>query len=307
MENEALIQWLLAGDPSIRWQVMQDLLVCDEKVCAHEKSQVAVRGWGAKLLSFQDVDGRWGGQLYNHKWLSTTYSLLLLRRMGLSSDHPRARQACRLLLEGGFQKDGYICFAKTVKTADIGANAMLLSLLTYFEIREERTQILLDFLLSQQLENGCWQPEPGISNLKYICDTTWLCLEALREAQKFYPQLTSQLEQNLARGLEFFLDHRLYQNEGAPIHKNMTLFSFPPRWHFDILAGLDFFQKCRAERDPRLKDAVGLLLAKRNKDGSWNLQHRHAGQTFFEMEVIGQPSRWNTLRALRVLKWWYEK
>ena len=84
----------------------------------------------------------------------------------------------------------------------------------------------------------------------------------------------------------------------------MTLFSFPPRWYYDVLAALDYFQGCRAERDNRLQDAIDLLKAKRNPDGTWNLRNRHPGKTFFEMEDVGKPSKWNTLRALRVLKWW---
>jgi hypothetical protein len=109
-------------------------------------------------------------------------------------------------------------------------------------------------------------------------------------------------------GREFLLRHRLYQEPGGePIHRSMTLFSFPPRWHYDVLAALDHFRACDAERDERLQDALALLEDKRRKDGTWLLQNRHRGETFFEIEEVGRPSRWNTLRALRVQRWWHER
>jgi hypothetical protein len=109
-----------------------------------------------------------------------------------------------------------------------------------------------------------------------------------------------------ARGREFLLRHRLFRSHrtGAVIEPSWTRFSFPPRWHYDILRTLDYFRDCNAERDDRLQEAIEIVRKRRQPDGRWLLQNRYPGAVFFEMEKVGTPSRWNTLRALRVLEWW---
>ena len=298
--------WLLDSDPSIRWQVLRDLLDAPADRTAQERQKVAVDGWGARLLSYQEADGRWADQLYNHKWLSTTYTLLLLRQMGLQPGNLQAQRACQALLEGGYRANGGICFAKTVDTIDHGVAGMVLSLLAYFGYPDERVHKIQDYLLAQQLPDGRWELEPGSAQLKYTFAATLQVLEGLHLYQERYPERSDQAAAAQARGREFLLMHRLFQDVGAGrvIDPKMTLFSFPPRWYYDVLTALDTFQACRAERDPRLQDAIALLKSKQTRDGTWKLQNRHAGKTYFEMEAVGEPSRWNTLRALRVLRWW---
>lgn len=298
--------WLMAGDPSIRWQVLRDLLGVDENTITQERRKIETEGWGAKLLSYQDGSGRWGGQLYNNKWLSTTYSLLLLRQMGLEPNNQQAYRACKELLEGGFQQAGGISYARSLATIDNGVTGMILSLLAYFGYPDERIHIIAEYLLDQQMSDGRWEPVPGNQHLKYTLDTVILILDGLNEYETRYPYQSIKIMQAQGRGREFLLRYKLYKSAqtGEEIDKKITLLSFPPRWHYDILFALDYFQGCRAERDVRLLDAIRVLEKKRNPDGTWNLQNRHAGKTFFEMEQVAKPSRWNTLRALRVLKWW---
>jgi len=304
--EEKVCAWLLAGDPSIRWQVMRDLLGEDENTIARERRKVAIEGWGAKLLAYQDVSGRWGGQLYVNKWLSTTYSLLLLRQMGLESSNQQAHRACKELLEGGFQQPGGISYARTVATIDNGVTGMILSLLAYFDYPDERLHIIAEYLLDQQLSDGRWEPVPGNQHLKYTFDTIFLILDGLHEYGKRFPNLSRKFTEAQSKGRDYLLGFKLYKSAqtGEEIDKKITLLSFPPRWHYDILCALDYFQDCQAARDARLTDAIHVLEKKRNPDGTWNLQNRHAGKTFFEMEQVSKPSRWNTLRALRVLNWW---
>jgi hypothetical protein len=306
MDKTNLFEWLLDSDPSIRWQVMSEIVGMDGEIAAQERQKTETQGWGAKLLSYQDDYGLWGGQLYNHKWLSTTYTLLLLRQIGLEPNNQQAQLGCKVLLEGGFRENGSLSYAKAKDLTDNGVVAMILSLLAYFRYPDGRVHRISDFLLDQQLENGRWEPYPGNLQTKYTFDTTLLCLEAMWECQKQVPERSKQAAAAQLRGREFLLCHKLYQQELKEeiIDKKMALFSFPPRWHYDILTALDYFQACKAERDLRLKDAIDLLKAKQNRDGTWNLQNRHAGKTFFEMEEVGRPSRWNTMRALRILKWW---
>jgi hypothetical protein len=134
-----------------------------------------------------------------------------------------------------------------------------------------------------------------------------LILDGLREYELQFPRSCLPIKATQEKGRQFLLHHQLYKSltTGEALDPKMTLFSFPPRWHSDLLVVLDYFQSCRAGKDERIEPAIRLLESKRNSDGTWNLQNRHPGKTFFEMEQVGHPSRWNTLRAMRVLRWWY--
>lgn len=308
MTEQEIIDWLLDSDPAIRWQVMRDLLGENEETSTQERMCISTEGWGADLLSRQDASGRWAGQLYDHKWISTTYTMQLLRRMGLDPANLQAHKACQQLLEGGYQKGGALSFAKTVSHIDLGVNGLVLSILAYFGYPDQRVHAIIEFLLDQQRPDGSRVPEPGLDRLQYIFAGTMLVLDGLREYEKRYSTSSAQVIEAQIRGREFLLNHNLFKTIGTKeiIDQKMTRFSFPPRWHYDVLVALDYFQDCRAEKDARLNNAIELVKSKCRKDGRWNLQNRHPGKTYFEMEVVGQPSRWNTLRVLRVLKWWGE-
>ena len=131
-------------------------------------------------------------------------------------------------------------------------------------------------------------------------------LEGLHEYGQAHGARTEDVMAAEGRGREFFLAHRLYRSHrtGAIVKSEFTRFSFPPWWHHDVLRTLDYFRSSGASYDERLSDPIALVVAKRRRDGRWALENRHAGRTFFEMERVGKPSRWNTLRALRVLDWW---
>lgn len=307
MEGNDVIVWLLEGDPAIRWQVLRDLCRSDEITYCPERRKIAQEGWGACLLSHQDASGTWGGQLYSNKWLSTTYTLLLLRRLGLEPQNHQAHKACRRLIDGGYREGGAINLARTVSQVDNAVTGMVLSLLAYFGFPDERVHAIASYLSGQQRPDGSWEPYNGNQNLKYTFDATLLVLEGLREYEKRYPDLAQPAIAAQQQGREFLLKHRLFKCSppgDEPVDRKMLRFSFPPRWHYDVLAALDYFQECRPENDPRLEDSISLLQNKRALNGTWTLQNRHAGKTFFEMEKTGKPSRWNTLRGLRVLKWW---
>jgi hypothetical protein len=301
-----ILSWLLEGDPAIRWQTLRDLTGAPQADVLAERDLVSEIGWGARLLDCQDADGRWAGQLYDHKWLSTTYSLLLLRQLGLDPCNPQALKGCRKLLEGGFQPNGGICLAKTVDTIDNGVTGMILALLAYFDLADARVPAIAAYLAGQEAPGGWWEPEAGNRQPQYRFAASLLVLDGLHEFEQRYPDLAGIVGDAQQKGREFLLSHYLFKTvpEGEPVDAKMLLFSFPPRWHYDVLTALDYFQACRAKKDERLRDAIDLLRRKQRRAGTWDLQNRHAGKTFFEMEVVGKPSRWNTLRALRVLKWW---
>jgi hypothetical protein len=183
---------------------------------------------------------------------------------------------------------------------------MVLGLLSWFRVEDSRIEHLVGYLLSEQMRDGGWNCQRDRGAVHSSFHTTINVLEGLREYVESGGPRAAEVECAEARAREFFLVHQLYcsHRTGAVANPAFTRFSFPPRWHHDVLRTLDYFRACKAPPDDRLGKAVDLLSRKQKKDGRWALQNRHPGRTFFELEQIGRPSRWNTLRALRVREWY---
>lgn len=300
------VEWLLEGDPAIRWQVMRDLLDAPAPKVERERKKTTRSGWGARLLALQDRGGTWGRGLYSPKWISTTYTMLLLRDLGVPPDSPRLRRGCSLLLDEGLKRDGGINF-EWGSRAETCITGMVLSILSYFEYDDDRLDTVADHLLAQQMVDGGWNCEFARGRATHASfHTTISALEGLRFYEQHRGRKRSVVRAAQRRGRELLLQHRLYRSHrtGEVVKPVFLLLSFPPRWHYDILRALDYFQSADAERDDRLAEAIELVRQKERADGRWPLQNRYRGKVFFEMERIGAPSRWNTLRALRVLRWW---
>lgn len=300
------IRWLLQGDPAIRWQVLRDLSNAPTQEFQAERARIATEGWGARLLSKQDEDGNWGGGLYSPKWKSTTYTLLLLRQLGLPPEHPQALRGCEKFFFRGLERDGGINFWKSFQHSETCINGMLLALLAYFRYPDGRIHSVFEFLLREQMPDGGWNCEriKGATHASF--HTTISVLEGLEEYGARYPENLSAVIEARAKAHEFLLQHHLYRSHrtGEVIDPAMTYMHFPPRWRYDFLRALDYFQSCHAVKDERMEDAIRLLLSKQNTDGTWPLNAPWSGLVYFHMEETAKPSRWNTLRALRVLKWW---
>ena len=313
--TDAALQWLLEGDPAIRWQTLRDLTGAGEHTVERERKKVARDGWGARLLAKQDPDGRWaGGQssdsgLYSPKWISTTYTMLLLRDFGLANNNSQARKACRLLLERGIQPDGGIgldAWAKWTRKSETCVTGMVLSVLSYFKYDDDRLDTIAGHLLEQQMPDGGWNCRRYQGATHSSVHTTISALEGLRHYELHRGKRKKAVRDAQGLGREFLLVHRLFRSHrtGKIIKPVFIRFAFPPRWHYDILRALDYFQTVAAPRDPRLADAIDIVKGTQFEDGRWSLQNSYRGKTYFELERVGAPSRWNTLRALRVLKWW---
>ena len=300
---EETIDWLLGGDPAIRWQVLSDLLDADPESVAAERAKVEHDGWGADLLARQDDSGTWGGGLYGPKWISTTYTLLLLWRCGLPASHHLA-ESVRLLFDGARYHDGGITPSPDLPFPEGCVTAMYVTLARYFGYEDLRVDEAVTWLLANQLDDGGWNcrhVRTGDTHSSF--HTSISTLEALGELNRRDPE--PGVLGALQGGREFFLAHRLFKSHRTDevVHPTFTKLSFPPRWHYDVLRGLDHFQSENAPWDERFTDAVELLESKQRSDGGWPSQHKHAGKVFFDMETGRRPSRWNTLRALRVLRW----
>ena len=235
--------------------------------------------------------------------------MLLLRDFGLPCGNPQAARACGLLLERGLQPDGgfsYGTWAKRSGRGETCVTGMVLSLLAYFDQDDVRLDTAAEHLLAQQMPDGGWNCRRPQGATHASMHTTISVLEGLRLVELHRGRKVRALRAAQRRGREFLLRHRLFRSHrtGAVIKSEFTRFVFPPRWHYDVLRALDFFQAVDAPRDPRAQEAVDLVRNSRAPDGRWPLRYAYRGKTYFELEPLGGPSRWNTLRALRVLKWW---
>jgi hypothetical protein len=235
--------------------------------------------------------------------------MLLLRDFGLPADNPQARKACKLLLNEGLQPDGginYGVWAKWTKRSETCVTGMVLSLLSHFEYDDPRLETIAQHLLEQQMPDGGWNCRRADGATHSSVNTTISVLEGLKLYELCRGHKVTEVRAAQRRAREFLLVHRLFRSHrtGEIMKPAFVRFAFPPRWHYDILRALDYFQAVDAPRDARLSEAIDIVRNARREDGRWPLQHTYKGKTYFEMERVGAPSRWNTLRSLRVLRWW---
>lgn len=310
--NQAVIDWLLDGDPAIRWQTMRDLVGSSADAVAAERARVSTEGVGAQLLALQEPDGSWSGTAFNHGWDSTMHILSLLRELGLDPMSPEAQNATARVREGvtwrgwdwngtwrGMDFEGTPFFAGEVEPC---INGQVAASGAYF--RQDVTRII-DRLLGEQLADGGWNCEAENRSIRSSFNTTICVLEGLLEYELAGGGDTIVREARL-RGQEYLLERQLFlrQSTGEVVNPAWLRFSFPNWWHYDVLRGLDYLRKAQIMPDKRLQKAVDLVRSKRRRDGRWLLEHQHEGRMLIEVnEGVGQPSRWITLKALRILDW----
>lgn len=304
----SVIEWLLGGDSAIRWQVMRDLIHAPEENVASERKKVATEGWGAHVLADQGADGYWGIGTSNPEWVSLQ-ALLLLRDMGLDPTSAEARRTVALVREnvtwvGVLPQDaawhGNPLFAGEVEPC---INGRVVAVGAYFG---EDVRGIVDRLLGEQLADGGWNCEQERGSTRGSFHTTICVLEGLLEYERASggsPAVTAAREQGQAYLLERQMLRRL--STGAEIDPAWSHFSFPTGYHYDVLRGLEYLRSTGIKPDARLAEALDRVASKRGADGRWPLENAHPDELDAEPGVgEGQPSRWNTLRALRVLDWY---
>jgi hypothetical protein len=303
LKNKEIINWLLEGDVSIQYQVHRDLLGVHR---IDLRNRIASEGWGLKYLSLQKANGHWGMKFYQPKWTSTHYTLLDLKNLGVSPEDPKIRKTIGMLLKEEKGEDGGINPAGSVKSSDVCINGMFLNYVSYFVMDESDLQSIVDFILLQLMDDGGFNCRFNRSGAKHSSlHSTLSVLEGILEySVNGYGYRLPELKEAEKTSREFILKHRLFISDRTDkiIHKDFLKLSYPSRWRYDILRALDYFRLSGVPYDGRMKPALDVLLKKRRKDKSWPLQAKHPGQTHFDMEEAGKPSRWNTLRALRVLE-----
>ena len=301
--SKAVMRWLLDSDPSIRWQVMRDLGGEANDAVAAERSRIASEGWGAKLLDRQRPDGKWGDGTSEPQWASTLHTLLLLRVMGLDPGSARTRAMVRVVRDRvtwGPEFGDSPFFEGEVEPC---INGGTLALGSYFGESSDR---LVDRLLGEQLKDGGWNCEAERGSVRSSFHTTICVLEGLLEYEKANGA-NAAVTSARARAHEYLLERRMFRrlSTGQVIDPSWTRFCFPTTWHYDVLRGLDYLRGADVERDARVAEAIELVLKRQHQNGRWPLHKPHADPIHLDMEGgQGKPSRWNTLRALRVLSWW---
>lgn len=303
IQKTQLVDWLSKGDVSIQYQVHRDLLGIEKP---HLRARIAAEGWGARFLSFQKKEGHWGEQFYQPKWISTHYTLLDLKNLAISSDIQTIRRSITQIIQTLIGPDGGILPIGRDKKSDVCINGMFLNYATYFRMAEDDLKSIVDFLLAEHMPDGgfnCYSNRKGAVHSSM--HSTISVIEGILEYERNgYGYRLHDLKTAADKAHAFLLQHRLFRSDhtGEIIDKKMLMLSYPSRWKYDILRALDYFQFAGVPYDPRMQDAIDVLMKKRRKDNRWPVQARHPGQTHFDMEKTGGPSRWNTLRVLRVLK-----
>ncbi|MGD8465992.1 MAG: hypothetical protein PVI09_19200 [Anaerolineae bacterium] len=303
MDTQQLIDWLLEGDVAIQYQVQRDLLATERPDL---RERIATEGWGAKFLSFRKPEGHWGQRFYQPKWISTHYTLLDLKHLAISPDHADIRESIAQVLRTLKAPDGGILPIGPERKSDVCVNGMFLNYAAYFGAEEETLQSIIDLLLAERMPDGGFNCDSNRQGAVHgSLHSTISVLEGILAYERSgYTYRLAELQEAAEQGREFLLQHRLFRSDrtGQIIDKRMLMLSYPSRWRYDILRALDYFQVAGIPYDPRMQDALDVLMKKRRKDNRWPVQAKHPGQTHFDMEKTGGPSRWNTLRALRVLR-----
>jgi hypothetical protein len=303
-----VIDWLLDSDPAIRWQVIRDLTREPADVVAAERARIATEGWGAPLLALQAPDGLWGGRPWSQDWTDTFHVLELLRRFGLDPESEQARRAVALVREHVVWRGGAPVetpwadnrfFEGEVEPC---INGNVVSTGAYFGV--DMTP-LVDRLLGEQLSDGGWNCEVENGATVSSFGTTINVLEGLLEHERATGG-SAEVRAARRRGEEYMLERRLFRRKstGEVIDPSWLQFSFPTWYFYDVLRGLEYLRDAGDPPDERIAEAIEVVEGNRDPDGRWPLQNVHEGEAHFEMEDgEGGPSRWNTMRAIRVLDW----
>jgi hypothetical protein len=305
------LDWLLDSDAAIRWQAMRDLTDAPADQVAAERARVATEGWGSRLLALRRADGMWDVGKPDTEWI-TLLALVMLRDMGLDASSPQARDAIGLVRHATWHNpwaewDGQPVFAGEVEPC---INGRIVAVGAYFGLD---VTAIVERLLGEQMADGGWNCEQENGSTRGSFHTTIDVLEGLLEHRRTNggpAELTTALE----RGQAYLLERRMLRrlSTGELIDPAFTQFSFPTGYHYDALRGLDHLRAADVTPDARVDEAIDLVRSKRDADGRWPLENPHEIELVHERirdldfdmgEREGRPSRWNTLRAMRVLAW----
>jgi hypothetical protein len=308
MTDNKIISWLLEGDVSIQYQTYRDLLDIDRPSL---RRRIESEGWGLQFLCCRKSNGHWGKGFYQPKWTSSHYTLLDLKNLNIAPRNKTIRETLDVILETEKGADGGIYSIGTIQKSDVCINGMFLNYSSYFGVKENSLKSVVDFLLSEKMNDGgfnCQSNRKGA--IHSSLHSTLSVLEGILEYESNgYSYRLGELKKAKLAAQEFILMHNLFRSDrtGEIINPNFLKLCYPPRWYYDILKAMDCFRLAKMRYDNRMAEALQVIESKRTKNGLWLLPAHHPGQTHFRMEEVRNPSRWNTLRALRVLRLFTDK
>jgi len=295
-----VIDWLLNSDPSIRWQVLRDLTDASPDEVAAERVRVARDGWGAQLLAAQGADGNWHGGAYFPEWTSVTSTLQLMRQFGIDPTDDEVRRAIALVRANSrWEHEDERYFEGEVEPC---INGQAVAIGAYFG---EDVRGIVDRLVTEQMDDGGWNCEQENGSTRGSFETTINVLEGLLEYERAVGG-DADAAAARERGQEYLLERRLLRrlSTGEMASPRWLYLAFPNGWHYDVLRVLDHLRDAGVAPDERTAEALEILASKRDADGRWPLEHAHHDELLVDLgEREGEPSRWITLRALRVLRW----
>lgn len=303
MSEASVTRWLLDGDPAIRWQVMRDLIPERDDVVSRERGRVAREGWGRALLARQAPQG-WWGSADEEGWMITMDALALLREMGVDPSSDEARSAVsRVKMHLTWKTLGNRPYFDGETEPCI--NGAILAFGSYFD---ERCDRIVDRLLGEQLADGGWNCEAPPSSRSSFHSTIRV-LEGLLEYERTWGAVPAVTGARL-KAHDYLLERRMLRRlaTGEIINRTWTRFTFPTMWHYDVLRGLDYLRSAAVTPDERVAEAIAIVEARRHQNGRWPMNHLHSDRLGFPLEAqTGKASRWNTMRAMRVLNWYYRR
>ena len=296
-----VIGWLLDSDPAIRWQVLSELAEAPPDEVAVERARVAREGWGAQLLAAQDPDGRWSAGTFFPEWIATLDSLHMLYLFGLDPASEEARRAIAPVHEAArWEYDASLRFFEGEVEPCI--NGRVVAIGAYFD---QDVKGIVERLLNDQMADGGWNCEQERGSTRGSFDSTLNVLEGLLEYERS-TGASGDVPAARRRGEEYLLERRLLHrlSDGEIPQKRWLYVGFPNKWFYDVVRVLDYFRLALPKPDERMTEALGIVESKRDAEGRWPLDHAYHDKLLVDLgETEGQPSRWITLRALRVLSW----
>jgi len=296
-----VIDWLLDSDPAIRWQVMRDLTDAPAEEVAAERARVAREGWGAQILAAQDPDGRWSGGTFFPRWISTSDTLHLLYLFGIDPASDEARRAIAPVHEAArWDYDPNMRFFEGEVEPCINGRTVAIG--AYFG---QDVRGIVDRLMGEQMADGGWNCEQENGSTRGSFDSTLNVLEGLLEYERS-TGANGDVAAARLRGEEYLLERRLLRrlSDGEIPQKRWLHVGFPNAWFYDVVRVLDYFHAARPGPDERMAEALDIVESKRDASGRWPLDHAYHDASLVDFgEAEGKPSRWITLRALRILRW----
>ncbi|MCB0827053.1 MAG: hypothetical protein KDC26_12785 [Armatimonadetes bacterium] len=300
--SEDALDWLMEGDPAIRWQTMRDLLDAPESEYQAERAKTATEGWGSKILDYQDPNGRWR----KGRWTDSPWIVLQLMDIGIPAETASLKNAFAFHADR-LMPPGEVTLDKILKSRmDLCHLGFWLRIGAYFSPEDERLQQIIEVILELTMPDGAWncqiRNKPHTHHSSF--HTTFNVLEGLKQAHIAGLINNEKFFEAEARAMEFMLDHQMYRSDktGEVIAERFTHLTYPSAWHYRVIRGLDYIRSTPFITDSRLDDPIRMLESQRGKDGKWITEKRIPGDQYFNMEAWGKPSRWVTLKALRILR-----